>query len=130
MGTKEFEQPFEKPVLIPTPDNKDAASHAWADARLATDIMAEHGLFFALLVSPDVAEIERKEAFRFSETFAELHKKIASAARPPDRGDRGRFTQRDIEQIKPLISQRRRRGMSPSVVTGSPSSLVVDRTPI
>jgi hypothetical protein len=102
-GTADIEEPFEKPVILPTPGNEDPASHAWADARFATDIMAEHGLFFALLMPPEVAPKERTEALRFSEGFAELHRRIASTETPPGRGDLGRFTREVIEQIKPFI---------------------------
>jgi hypothetical protein len=49
-GGRELEQPFEKPVIVPTAENNDPATPAWADARFATDIMAEHGIFFALLM--------------------------------------------------------------------------------
>jgi hypothetical protein len=96
------EEPFEKPVLLPHEEDQDPARHAWADARFATDIMAEHGLFFALLMPPEVAEKERQQALRFSETFAELHKRIAAAA-PPDRGDLPRFTSEVVEAMKPFI---------------------------
>lgn len=102
-GTEAVEEPFEKPVILPTPDNQDPASHAWADARFATDIMAEHGVFFALLMPPEVAQAERTEALRFSESFAQLHSRIASTSTPPDRGDLKRFTQEVTEQIKPFI---------------------------
>lgn len=102
-GTEQVEQPFEKPVVLPNPDNPDPASHAWADARFATDIMAEHGVFFALLMPPEVAEKERSDALGFSDRFAELHTRIASMERPPDQGDLRRFTQEVVEQIKPFI---------------------------
>jgi hypothetical protein len=77
-GTEGVEEPFEKPVILPALEDQDPARHAWADARFATDIMAEHGIFFALLMPPEVAQKERAEALEFSETFAELHRKIAA----------------------------------------------------
>ncbi|MFN2512931.1 MAG: DUF2935 domain-containing protein [Pyrinomonadaceae bacterium] len=101
-GGKQLEQPYEKPVILPAPENKDAATHAWADARFATDIMAEHAFFFALLMPPEVAGKERAEALRFSEVFANLHQKIDANA-PPERGDLNRFANDVVEQIKPLI---------------------------
>jgi hypothetical protein len=55
---------------------------AWADARFATDIMSEHGLFFALLMPPEVANNERQEALKFAEGFANLHARIAAAPPP------------------------------------------------
>jgi hypothetical protein len=101
-GGPEVEQPFEKPVPLPGQDDRDPARHAWSDARFATDIMAEHGTFFALLMPPEVAGTERAEAMRFATTFAELHRRIA-AAPPPDPGDLKRFTLDVVEQIKPFI---------------------------
>jgi hypothetical protein len=96
------EEPFEKPVVLPDVEDQDPAHHAWADARFATDIMAEHGVFFALLMPPELAEKERTEALRFSETFAGLHKRI-DAAPPPDKGDLKRFTSDVVEAMKPFI---------------------------
>lgn len=78
----EVEMPFEKPVILPRIDDQDPAKHAWADARFATDIMAEHALFFALLMPPEVANKERTGALKFAETFSGLHTRIAAAPRP------------------------------------------------
>jgi hypothetical protein len=101
-GNGGVEAPFEKPVVLPDEADQDPARHAWADARFATDIMAEHGIFFALLMPPEVAEKERREALQFSERFTELHRKIDAAA-PPDRGDLKRFTGEVVEAMKPFI---------------------------
>src|SRR5918994_6032667 len=83
-GGQALEGPYEKPVVVPAIDNKDPATHAWADARFATDIMAEHALFFALLMPPEIAAKERAEALRFSEIFSTMHTHIDSAP-PPER---------------------------------------------
>jgi Domain of unknown function (DUF2935) len=96
------EEPFEKPVILPDEDDQDPARHAWADARFATDIMSEHGVFFALLMPPELAGKERQQALEFSETFAELHARI-DAAPPPARGDLKRFTGEVVEAMKPFI---------------------------
>ena len=101
-GGTDVEQPFEKPVLLPDLQDRDPARHAWSDARFATDIMAEHGTFFAMLMPPELAAKERAEAVRFAETFAELHRRIA-AAPPPDPNDLKRFILDVVEQIKPFI---------------------------
>ncbi len=103
-GTDEIEEPFEKPVILPSQDSKDATSHAWADARFATEIMAEHAVFFALLMPPEVAEKERTDALRFAETFNDLHGRIADSGAPPDKGDLSRFTKDVVEEIKPFIA--------------------------
>ena len=108
-GSETLEAPFEKPVVLPAAGNQDPATHAWADARFATDIMAEHALFFALLMPPEVAGKERAEALRFSEIFTRLHKQIDTAA-PPDRSELKSFATGVVEQIKPLIDYKARLG--------------------
>jgi hypothetical protein len=108
-GGKELERPYEKPVIVPAADNNDPATHAWADARFATDIMAEHAFFFALLMPEELAAKERAEALRFSEVFATLHKQIDTAA-PPERSQIKRFANDVVEQIKPFIEYKARLG--------------------
>ena len=107
-GGHDLEQPFEKPVIMPPFENKDPAAHAWADARFATDIMAEHGLFFALLMPPETAWEERKEALRFSEVFTNLYQQIGNE--PPPRSELRSFVNRVTEQIKPFIDYKARLG--------------------
>lgn len=107
--TKQLDSPYEKPVVVPASSNKDPVAHAWADARFATDIMAEHAFFFALLMPQEVAAKERAEALHFSEVFSALYEQIDSAA-PPDRAELKRFANNIIEQIKPLIDYKARLG--------------------
>ena len=108
-GGTELERPYEKPVIVPTAGNKDPATHAWADARFATDIMAEHAFFFALLMPQELAPKERAEALRFSEVFGTLHKQIDSAA-PPEGNEMKRFANDVVEHIKPFIEYKARLG--------------------
>jgi hypothetical protein len=107
-GGREVEQPFEKPVVVPTAENKDPVAHAWADARFAVDIMAEHAIFFALLMPPEVAGAERKEALRFNETFTNLYQQIG--ANPPERSELKNFVSKVTEEIKPFIEYKARLG--------------------
>lgn len=107
-GGKEIEQPFEKPVVVPTVGNQDPAAHAWADARFAIDIMAEHALFFALLMPPETAGEERKEALRYNETFTNLYQQIDS--KPPERSELNSFVSKVTEEIKPFIEYKARMG--------------------
>jgi hypothetical protein len=95
-------EPFEKAVPLPHLDDLDPARHAWADARFATDIMAEHALFFAMLMPPETASKEREESLRFSRTFADLHTRIDTAG-PPERMELRAFTREVTEEIKPFI---------------------------
>lgn len=108
-GGKEVERPYEKPVILPASGNSDPGTHAWADARFATDIMAEHALFFAMLMPQEVAGPERAEALRFSKVFADLCQLIDGSA-PPERGELKRFANRVVEQIKPFIEYKARLG--------------------
>jgi hypothetical protein len=120
-GGTEIETPFEKPVIVPAIDNKDAAAHAWADARFATDIMAEHALFFALLMPPEVAGPEREEALGFNKTFAGLYQQIDTSG-PPQQSELKGFVSKVTESIKPFIDYKARLGEAQS--TGKLRSLV------
>jgi hypothetical protein len=108
-GTAEVEKPFERPVILPMENDEDPGRHAWADARFAIDIMAEHGVFFALLMPPEAAPEERTQALRFSEGFADLYQRIDGAG-PPDRADVRTFTRQVIEEIKPFIEWKATQG--------------------
>jgi hypothetical protein len=106
---RELEAPYEKPVIVPRTEDKDPARHAWADARFATDIMAEHALFFALLMPPELAAEERGEALRFNQAFSRMYQQI-DADGPPERSGVKTFVTRVNEQIKPLIAYKARLG--------------------
>ncbi len=114
-------EPFEKPVPLPDADDLDPARHAWVDARFATDIMAEHALFFAMLMPPETAPNEREAASRFSRSFTDLHERV-DAAGPPERGDLRRFTHEVVEAIRPFIDYKAE--MAEAQTTGRLHSLV------
>lgn len=119
-GNREIEQPFEKPVFVPSADNKDPTAHAWADVRFTVDIMAEHALFFALLMPPEVAGQERAEALSFNETFTGLYKQIGPEQ--PKSSELKGFVSTVTEQIKPFIEYKARLGEAQT--TGNLRSLV------
>ncbi len=104
-----IEAPYEKPVVVPAADEKDPARHAWADARFATDIMAEHGLFFALLMPEELAAEERAQALEFWRAFRELHERIDAGGLPAPTDVRS-FTAGIVEQLKPFIDYKARLG--------------------
>ncbi len=107
-GGRDLEKPFEKEVLVPAEGNKDPAAHAWADARFCIDIMAEHGLFFALLMPPETAGEERREALRFHDTFTNLYGQLGTS--PPAAGELKSFVRGVTEPIKPFIEYKARLG--------------------
>jgi hypothetical protein len=96
------ESPYEKLVALPQMDDGDPTSHAWADARFAADILAEHALFFALLMPEELAAQERAEAIRFRDSFGRLSDRIAGGP-PPARSELKGFAESVIEPIKPFI---------------------------
>jgi hypothetical protein len=105
----DLELPYEKPVIVPTLDERDPSVHAWADARFWADIMSEHAFFFALLMPEELAARERAEALAFSESFAELHRRI-DADGAPHRSDVPSFSRDVSEQVKPFIEFKARLG--------------------
>ena len=103
------ESPYEKVMVLPNAEDVDPGRHAWADARFAADILAEHALFFALLMPEEVAATERAQALEFMRTFTALFERI-DAAPPPGRADVKRFTADVVEEIKPFVEYKARLG--------------------
>ena len=108
-GTEQIEGPFEKSVVLPAEGDGDPTKHAWADARFSTDIMAEHALFFALLMPPEVAPEERSQALQFSESFAKMHNRIDREG-PPENSDLKTFVRQVTEGLKPFIEWKATQG--------------------
>jgi len=83
--------------------------------------MAEHSLFFALLMPEELAPEERAQALRFHTEFRDLFERI-DATGPPERGDLKGFVESVIEPMKPLIEYKARLGEAQR--TGQLRSLV------
>jgi Domain of unknown function (DUF2935) len=108
-GATEPESGYEKVMVLPKMEDKDPANHAWADARFTADILAEHALFFALLMPEEVAARERAEALKFMRSFTALFEQI-DAGPPPDRSALKKFTRDVVEEIKPFVEYKARLG--------------------
>ena len=108
-GASAPESPAEKLVILPRRDDREVETHAWADARFAADIMAEHAYFFAVLMPEELAARERAEALAFQRSFAALYDRIV-AARPPERSAVKGFVGEVSEAIKPFIEYKARLG--------------------
>jgi hypothetical protein len=115
------ESPTEKVMVLPKLGDDDPANHAWADARFTADILAEHALFFALLMPEELAAKERAEALRFMQTFTALYERIDGGP-PPARSELKRFAGDVNEAIKPFIEYKARLGDAQS--SGKLRSLV------
>lgn len=103
------ESKFEKTVILPEQGEQSPSMHAWADARFWTDIMAEHALFFVLLMPPEVAAKERAEAQEFHKKFSDLLSRIDSDG-PPEPAGLKQFTAMVIEEVKPYRDYKARMG--------------------
>src|SRR5688500_3153680 len=103
------ESSYEKVMILPRMEDADPARHAWADARFAADILAEHALFFALLMPQEVAGTERAQALEFMRSFTALFERIDSAP-PPERSELKRFVADVTEEVKPFVEYKARLG--------------------
>lgn len=113
--------PYEKAMVLPAPNQLSASMHAWADARFAVDIMAEHALFFVLLMPPEVAGKERSEAKVFHERLTSLLSTIEKRG-PPAGNEVASFCRSVVEEIKPFIEFKAR--MADGQASGTLRSLV------
>jgi hypothetical protein len=108
-GADAPESNYEKVVILPTREDGDPAHHAWADARFAADILAEHALFFALLMQEELTAKERAEALQFQRSFTDIYERIV-ADTAPQRSDVKGFLAPLSEAIKPFIEYKARLG--------------------
>jgi hypothetical protein len=96
------ESPTEKPVVVPATADRDPGHHAWADAGFATDIMAEHAVFMAMLIPVGTAEDELGQALSFANRFLMLNQRVSSMP-PPGRGELRPFVSSIVSELQPLI---------------------------
>jgi hypothetical protein len=106
-GTAHAESEFEKPMILPAIGEMSPSLHAWADARFITDILAEHALFFMLLMPEELAAPERAEADRFRRQYLESFERIEVEG-PPAPGELKAFAHRVLESIKPFVDYKAR----------------------
>lgn len=117
----EASSPYEKSMCLPAQNQLSPSMHAWADARFAVDIMAEHALFFVLLMPPEVAGRERAEAKVFHERLSTLLSTIEKGGPPPP-NEVASFCRSVVEEIKPFIEFKAR--MADGQASGTLRSLV------
>jgi hypothetical protein len=90
-----------KPVYLPETGSTDPVAYSLAENLFWTDILAEHGKFFAMLMpGPDLAK-ERAKAEDFQRRFASQFEKVRTAA--IDRTTLAAFNQATVEIVKPFV---------------------------
>ena len=114
-------EPYEKRMILAAPGNNEARDLAWADGRFATDIFAEHALFFALLMPPEVCPEQRQQAIAFNAQYAKLHNRIATKGRPSEMEVKS-FVRNIRNEVQPLIDYKEENHKAQ--VKGSLQSLV------
>jgi hypothetical protein len=112
---------FEKIVVLPTLEQRDPGIIAWADAKFAIEIMAEHALFFTLLMPPETATMERQEAQQFHSTFSSTLMQIIDNP-PPSAAEAPGFAANLLTLIAPFKDYKQR--MEYKQTTGKLRSLV------
>jgi Domain of unknown function (DUF2935) len=90
-----------KPVYLPESGSTDPVAHSLAENLFWTDILAEHGRFFAMLMpGPELAK-ERDQAEHFQRRFATQFEKVRTAA--IDRANLAAFNRTTVEMVKPFV---------------------------
>ena len=90
-----------KPVYLPEEGSTDPVAYSLAENLFWTDILAEHGTFFAMLMpGPELAK-ERGRAEEFSRRFASQFQKVRTAT--IDKSNLAAFNRATIETVKPFV---------------------------
>ena len=97
-----------KPVFVPEGGALDPVSFSLADTLFWTDILMEHGQFFAMLMPGHELAQQRTEAERFKASFAELFDRARTAS--IDRSNYAELNRQTIDTVKPFIEWKRRMG--------------------
>jgi len=97
-----------KPVFVPEGGATDPVSFSLADTMFWTDILSEHGQFFAMLMPGEELAQHRAEAERFKATFARQFDRARGAS--IDRTNYGELNRSTMELVKPFIEWKHRLG--------------------
>ena len=90
-----------KPVYLPEAGSTDPVAYSLAENLFWTDILAEHGNFFAMLMpGPELAK-ERGQAETFQRRFANQFEKVRTAS--IDRTNLAAFNRTTSEIVKPFV---------------------------
>jgi hypothetical protein len=97
-----------KPVFVPEGGAADPVSFSLADTLFWTDILSEHGQFFAMLMPGPELATHRTEAERFQATFAQQFDRVRNAS--IDRTNYAELNRSTVELVKPFIEWKHRLG--------------------
>ena len=97
-----------KPVFVPEGSAIDPISYSLADTLFWTDILSEHGQFFAMLMPGDELAQHRAEAQRFQQMFAQQFDRARTAS--IDGQNYVALNRSTTELVKPFIEWKHRLG--------------------
>jgi Domain of unknown function (DUF2935) len=109
-----------KPVYVPAEGTKDPAAIAHADILFWSDILSEHGMFFAMLMPGKELAQQRAQAEKFQAAFGQHFKKAQGTKL--DKANLASFANETITAVKPFIDFKHR--MHEAQVKGTIHSLV------
>lgn len=95
-----------KRIYLAPEGSNDPITHSLADTLFWTDILAEHALFFQLLMPGDELEDEREQAEDFQEDFQDRFEDARTA--DLERDDLKEFNRDTIELVLPFIEYKRK----------------------
>jgi hypothetical protein len=90
-----------KPVYLPEPGSQDPVAYSLAENLFWTDILAEHGRFFAMLMPGAELAKERGQAEEFAQRFANQFEKVRTAT--IDNSNLAAFNRTTSEIVKPFV---------------------------
>jgi hypothetical protein len=91
----------EKTTYLPPQQDKDPVSYSLAENLFWTDILMEHGKFFAMLMPGDELREARSQAEKFSKSFADRF--ALARSNKLTKEDYVRFNRGTIDLVKPFI---------------------------
>ncbi len=98
--------PSEKTTYLPPAGSRDPAAWSLAENLFWTDILAEHALFFTLLMPGDELAAERQQAKQFQNTFTSRFERARATQLQP--ADYAAFNSATIEVVEPFVDWKRR----------------------
>lgn len=96
------ESVYEKQLVLAAPENERPGDLLWADARYAVDALAEHALFFSLVMPPEVAAEQKRRAQGFHERYTRLWQYL-DAKGPPAASELQEYVRSLQEETMPFL---------------------------
>ncbi len=101
---------YERLVVLPEPGNQDVHIHLWTYARFTAEIMAEHALFFALLIPKEIEKNAHSEALLFYKEFAHLYNDLNKLRPGQDEDKIKQLVKKLLQDMEHFIEYKKQMG--------------------